>query len=103
MPTDASLPRVVLAIALALAAVGCGDRDESGARPGPTTFQPTHSVTVETAYYVTGPQQARPPDGRLAAGTLVRVVEDAGSYLRVETQDGVTAYVARDALKPQAP
>lgn len=56
--------------------------------PSETTEKFTHIITADTEYYTTGPQQARPPDGTLKAGTKVRVVEEAGSYCRVETEDG---------------
>jgi uncharacterized protein YgiM (DUF1202 family) len=34
----------------------------------------------------------------LEAGTRVRILQEAGSYIQVETEDGITGYVARDAL-----
>ena len=59
----------------------------------------THEITTETVYYKNGPQQMRPPDGKLSAGTKVRLLREAGSYSLVQTAGGVTAYVAADALK----
>ena len=59
-------------------------------------FRPSHVITAETEYYTTGPQQGRPPDGKFAAGTKVTVVEEAGSYVLVESEDWVKAYVAAD-------
>ncbi len=59
----------------------------------------THVVTSETPYYLDGPQQGRPPDGTLATGTKVKLLEEAGSYVRVETETGVTAFVAADAIQ----
>ena len=55
-------------------------------------------VLVDTPYYVSGPAQARPPEGVLRAGIRVRLLEQAGSHARVETGDGVRGYVASDAL-----
>ncbi len=60
----------------------------------------THILREETFYYLTGPQQARPPDGKLPAGTRVRLLENAGSYSLVKTEGNVRAYVAADVLKP---
>ncbi|HVK04366.1 MAG TPA: hypothetical protein VM490_12880 [Armatimonadaceae bacterium] len=60
----------------------------------------THVLATDADYYLTGPQQAAPPDGRFPAGTHVRIVEDEGSYVRVEAQNGVVAYVAADAVSP---
>lgn len=59
---------------------------------------PTHVVLRETEYYLSGPQQARPPDGTLAAGTRVTLLRDAGSYCLVRTDQGLEAYVATDVL-----
>ena len=58
----------------------------------------THTVTTATAFYLDGPQQARPPDGTLAAGTRVTLVRTAGSYSEVVLPDGRRAYVAADSL-----
>ncbi len=58
----------------------------------------THVVATDTDYYESGPAQARPPEGVLEAGTRVRLLQEAGSYIQVETEDGITGYVARDAL-----
>ena len=59
----------------------------------------THVLTVETEYYLGGPQQARPPDGQFTAGLKVKLIEQAGSYFQVESESGVTAYIAADALQ----
>jgi hypothetical protein len=69
--------------------------------PIPAKMVWTHSVKQATAYYLTGPQQGRPADGELAKGTKVRRIKQAGSYCQVETEDGKTAYVSCDALKPR--
>ena len=66
-----------------------------------STGEFTHTITTQTEYYTTGPQQGRPPDGKLAADTEVNIVRQAGSYTLVETADGVQAYVASDAVKPR--
>ena len=62
--------------------------------------KPTHVVQRDAEYYLTGPQQARPPDGTLPAGSRVTLLRDAGSYCLVRSAEGVEAYVATDALKP---
>lgn len=59
----------------------------------------THVVGADTAYYRDGPQQARPADGTLVAGTKVRLVSESGSYSLVETPDRLRVYVASDSLK----
>ncbi len=59
----------------------------------------THTITIDTEYYLGGPQQARPPEGTMKAGTKVEVVEEAGSYCRVKSEDGVVGFVAADSLK----
>jgi len=60
---------------------------------------PTHTVTGATPFYLDGPQQARPPDGTLAAGSRVTLARAAGSYAQVVMPDGRRAYVAADSLK----
>ncbi|GEM_PF-6103886 len=70
------------------------------ARPAPKW---THQLAQAAEYYKDGPQQMRPPDGKLPAGTKVRLLRSAGSYVLVESERGVRAYVAADALKPLAP
>lgn len=59
----------------------------------------THTITTDTDYYLGGPQQARPPEGKMKAGTKVMLVEEAGSYCRVKSEDGVVGFVAVDSLK----
>ena len=59
----------------------------------------THTINIDTEYYTGGPQQARPPDGTMKAGTKVILVEEAGSYCRVRSEDGVDGYVAAGSLE----
>jgi NitT/TauT family transport system substrate-binding protein len=61
----------------------------------------THTLTRDEPYYLTGPQQGRPPEGTLKAGSKVKLLESAGSHARVTTEEGTTAWVAADALKRQ--
>jgi len=75
-----------------------GDVQTESTPPADETF--THTIAAETEYYLGGPQQAQPPDGTFKAGTKVKLVEEAVSYCVVESEDGVKAYVAADALKP---
>tara|TARA_B100000959_G_scaffold277462_1_gene334057 strand:- start:247 stop:1023 length:777 start_codon:yes stop_codon:yes gene_type:complete len=62
----------------------------------------THEISgpFATVYYLGGPQQARPPEGRFKPGTRVRVVRNVGSYCIVESENGITAHVSTGALKP---
>ncbi len=59
-------------------------------------------IAVATEYYTTGPQQARPADGEFSAGTKVKIVEQSGSYVLVQSESGIRAFVAADAVKQQA-
>ena len=61
-------------------------------------FVPTHVITAESPYYLTGPQQGRPPEGKLKTGTRVKLVKTAGSYSQVKTDAGIVAFVASDSL-----
>jgi hypothetical protein len=60
----------------------------------------THVISGEEVYYLDGPQQMRPPDGKFPAGTRVELVQDSGSYSMVVSEDGIRAYVSTGALKP---
>ena len=60
----------------------------------------THVMSSEETYYLDGPQQMRPPDGKFKAGTKVELVQEAGSYSVVVSEDGIRAYVSTGALKP---
>jgi hypothetical protein len=62
----------------------------------------THEIggPFETVYYLGGPQQARPPEGRFKPGTRVRLIRNAGSYCLVQSETGITAHVSTGALKP---
>jgi serpin B len=71
------------------------------------TFKPpvveySHVIAVETEYYTTGPQQGRPADGRFPAGTKVNLLQTAGSYVLVQSDRNIKAYVAANAVKQNA-
>jgi serpin B len=114
----------VLVILVLFALVGCADEPVSSAMAAKepeakSDAQPsqnenakaetnfTHVIATETAYYKGGPQQAQPPDGRFRAGTKVKLIEEAGSYILVRSEDGITAYVVANSVKkiekPTAP
>jgi len=62
----------------------------------------THTIAGATGgvfYYRSGPQQARPPEGKFKPGTRVRLVRSAGSYAVVQSETGITAHVATASLK----
>jgi subtilisin family serine protease len=61
---------------------------------------PTHRLVRDVDYYSVGPQQGTPPDGRLASGTLVVLLEEHAAYSRVETPESQAVFVASDALQP---
>ena len=60
---------------------------------------PLSVAAPDAVYYLTGPQQARPPDGTFKMGTRVALVIDAGSYSLVTSESGITAYVSSSALR----
>ncbi|MEO2015312.1 MAG: serpin family protein [Fuerstiella sp.] len=113
--------RYVLLALLLVAVVGCGNRAEEARRKAVENnlkqielalknYHETHEssgsefshvIAAETEYYTTGPQQGRPPDGKLPAGTKVSVVEESGSYVLVKSESGIEAYVAADVVKQQ--
>ncbi|MBL61816.1 MAG: hypothetical protein CMI30_00245 [Opitutae bacterium] len=57
----------------------------------------------ETVFYLTGPQQAKPPDGVFAKGMRVAIILDEGSYSLVTSETGVTAYVSTGSLRKIEP
>ena len=59
--------------------------------------QPVAVITKETEYYRTSPAQGHPADGQLKPGTKVRVVDKAGSYVRVLIE--IEAYVPADSFE----
>lgn len=64
---------------------------------GPQTY--THVIAAETSYYLHGPQQAMPPQGKFRPGTKVIIIQDMGSYVRVKSEDGIEAAVSAGSLK----
>ncbi len=59
----------------------------------------SHVVTVETRYYLSGPQQARPPEGSFKSGTMIREIQSFGSYSLVESADGIRAYISAGSFE----
>ena len=55
-------------------------------------------ITSKTVYYVSGPQQSRPPEGEFAAGTRVTIAKMNGAYLLVTDKKGLTAWVSADSV-----
>jgi hypothetical protein len=89
----------------AAAAEGCfielgGDASAPASAPATTPSTGfTHVLARDEPYYLTGPQQGRPPEGTLKAGTRVKLVESAGTYSRVAAEDGTAAWVSSESLK----
>ena len=108
---------VVVALSVAimlLVVVGCSETPESNPenkgspetpsqQPAEKTLRITHTVSADTEYYLSGPQQGRPPDGTLKAGTEVELISESGSYALVRSMSGVEAHVSTAALKPTGP
>jgi len=61
----------------------------------------SHVIVAEAGYYLTGPQQGRPPEGSFPKGTKVSIADEAGRYVLVKSELGVEAYVAADAVKQE--
>ncbi|MGD9719968.1 MAG: hypothetical protein AB7O59_01995 [Pirellulales bacterium] len=76
-----------------------GDAVSAVAEP-PPTFPDV--IAEEVEYYTAGPQQGRPPDGKLAAGTKVNVRRSTGGYSLVRTADGIEGYISTDAIADPA-
>ena len=91
--------RGCFAIVLAVFVSACVEQNRDDSADGSPPKSPyTHVVSSESAYYTSGPQQGRPPDGTFKPGTRVELLKDAGSYSLVRSDGGIEAYVATDAL-----
>ena len=75
------------------------DRELVPAKGDVSASFPLVITSSRVAYYVTGPRQARPPDGFWEKGARVRLVSKAGGYSVVESESGVTAYVSTDSFR----
>ena len=82
---------------------GCTEEQQpkiqANGQPAASDAGPTHVVTADTVYYMSGPHQSRPPEGKFKAGTKVTLVQKAGSYSVVRSTGGVQAYVTTASLK----
>ncbi|MBL8896897.1 MAG: hypothetical protein JNM84_04690 [Planctomycetes bacterium] len=86
------------ALVVALVLVSCGTTISNPRFPNAT-----HELATSCELYRGGPQQSRPADLRLEAGTLVRVIETAGSYTLIELENRDGGYVLTSALLPLEP
>jgi hypothetical protein len=113
----ARLVAVSLGLLVVLVTVGCtgqspppanidggSDADSAGytSRVRPAETFP-YTVTQEVEYYKSGPQQGRPPDGTLPAGTKINVLRRTGGYSLVRTAEGVEGYVSTDSIQDPSP
>lgn len=76
--------------------------DEAVTKPR-SDFKFTHVLASTSETYRSSPAQGRPADGRLSAGTRVRLVSDSGSYAKIELDNGMEVYVAKSRLRASTP
>lgn len=92
--------KLMLGIFMMMVGAGCCTNEtgcpEKACAPCEALKTPT--IACDTVYYITGPQQASPPDGEFKAGTAVEVLGDAGSYILVRAMDGRQGYVSTNAV-----
>ncbi|MDZ4815686.1 MAG: hypothetical protein SGI71_05420 [Verrucomicrobiota bacterium] len=55
-------------------------------------------IISETGFYKEGPTEFGSPDGRMAAGTRVRVLEQASGYMKVQTTSGKEVFVPSEKV-----
>ena len=79
-----------------LVVLGCKEEQSSDSSAESLEF--THVVQLGTELYKGGPQQGSPPDAQLLPGTKVKIVEEAGSYVLVETENGESGYVSAGSV-----
>tara|TARA_B100001964_G_scaffold240166_1_gene309357 strand:+ start:1140 stop:1523 length:384 start_codon:yes stop_codon:yes gene_type:complete len=104
-PFVSLVPHDLLSIPLGSLFLAMGQKKESFPLLDPSVlgrpFEGPYPFAIgfpATAYYLTGPQQAKPPDGSFPKGVRVALILDAGSYSLVTSKSGITAYVSSDAL-----
>lgn len=94
----------LILLTLGLLATACQQQSRHAAtqtvQAKPATSTWTHQTIRPTEYYLTGPQQARAPDGIFPKGTRLTVLHTSGSYSRIEAQNGEIAWISRDAIAP---
>jgi hypothetical protein len=66
----------------------------------PNDNESGYTLTIETPYYKSSPQQGRAPDGKFAPGTKVNLLKRGGPYSLVQSANGIRVYVSTDALQP---
>jgi len=71
-----------------MASVPNAARRACSAQPCIMQSQITHVVVSDTEYYLSGPQQPRPLEGTLPAGTTVTLLEEAGAIAGFEARMG---------------
>jgi hypothetical protein len=59
----------------------------------------THVMVRDADYYLTGPHQGQPPDGKFPTGTKVKMLRGDPGYSQVESESGIRAWVATSDLK----
>ena len=60
-------------------------------------------ITKLSPYYIGGPQQKKPADGKLAVGTHVGIVKSSGSYTEIITREGIRCFVASSVIGKTRP
>jgi serpin B len=98
--------------ALRLIALGCcwtgfclvGISTVSGVEPakpkGNLVITPTHVVTADAPYFRSAPKKGQDAAGTFKSGTAVRVVKAAEQFSEVQSQAGITGFIASAALAP---
>ena len=94
---------VLAFIALPLAG-GCRRVDPPTTSPSGGMHTPpketwTHELTQDEPWYE-NPAQGSPPNGTIHKGAKVRVLNPAGSYTEVLSDEGVRGYVSTTSLQP---
>jgi len=60
----------------------------------------THVITRDTNYFLKRPQQGHRPDGTFAEGTKVKMLMKRNAYSKIESEDGIVAWVKTSDLEP---
>lgn len=71
--------------------------DQALVQPPPTTF--THDLAVDEPFHYAGSDLSTPPDGVLAAGTRVVVVDNGGEVCQVIDGRGLRLWISSEGLR----
>lgn len=97
------MTRLAVLPVLLLLALGLSGCATDGGGDDKTNDRPFNAmITKETPFYLNGPNQQTPPNGRFHPGTRVRILSRHGNHVKVQAVGGLTGFVSATAVGPVA-